>query len=124
MTTAASAKKKRPIAVYVIAAFCALQYTGILLAMIKNPDAVSELISINSPLGFAIKFSLPTILFVAGIFLFFMKIGSFYIFLIYLMLQFGKIVMHPDGFIPYISISLIVGVVIYCFRLKQSGQLS
>ncbi|RDV00215.1 hypothetical protein DWV00_04025 [Trinickia dinghuensis] len=124
MTTTTLNKAKRPIAVYIISALCVFQYIGIILVIIKNPDAIRELVSTDSILGFLVKFSIPTILFFAGIFLFFMKRGSFYLFLAYLMLQFGKAVMHPFGFIPYLSLAMIIGAAVYCFRLKQSGQLS
>ena len=121
-----AAIKRRPIPVYIIFTFCTLQFVAICSTLIQGWDEVTYLVrnGVESAPVFIGKLMYPTILFLAGVALVWMKRIATYLFAVYLAIGIIRVVMQPATFAPYLSLAIIAGIVVYCFRMKQQGQLA
>ena len=120
------ASRTRPIPVFIIAAGCVLQFIGIVAFMYQNWDAVFEPVRVGavSVLEFVGKLVYPTILFLAGVSLFRMKKIAVPLFALYLAIGVARILVKPMTFTPYLSLAVITGVTVYCYRLRQKALLT
>ena len=93
--------------------------------MFENWTQFIELLKTGaiSPLNFAVKLLYPTILFIAGLLLFFFRKPSIYFFGFYLMWGLIKIVTESPDFQAYGSLAMSFGIVVYCLRLNTQGIL-
>ena len=115
----------RPIPVWIITAFCCFQFIGILAYILQNSGLVLELLKTGaeSPIAFISKLLYPFLLFLGGLFLFFLRKFAIYFFIAYLLWGVTKIIGNPITFYSYLSLAIVVGVCIYCFRLRQKNVL-
>jgi hypothetical protein len=117
---------RRPIPIYIICAYCTLQWVAITLFMIEKWSTFVELVRTGAlaPVPFAAGFIYPLILFIAGIFLLFMRKAAVLWFALYLLLGLYKVLTQNVSFPGYIDVALIFGVLVYCLRLNQCKQLT
>lgn len=116
---------KHPIPVFIISAFCTLQFVGITLALFQHRHEFFELVrtGVESPLMFIVRLLYPFFLLSAGLSLFFMRKVTIVFFGVYLAWGIGKIVVNPLDFPGYLSLALVFGMFIYCLRLGQKRLL-
>ncbi|WP_141715692.1 hypothetical protein [Burkholderia ubonensis] len=117
---------RRPIPVFIIAAACVLQYIGIVSFTCQNWSEVLEPVGMGqeSMVEFAGKFLYPTILFFAGVSLLRMKKIAVHLFVLYLAIGVARIIAQPMIFAPYLSLAVLTGVTVYCYRLRQQALLT
>jgi hypothetical protein len=115
----------RPIPVFIIAGWCILQFFGICLFMFEHWREVTELVrtGAESPLAFVGKFLYPALMFLAGLLLLFMRKAATFAFGLYLAWGATKVISQNIDFPGYLSLALVLGIVVYCLRLQQAGQL-
>jgi len=94
--------------------------------MIEKWSTFVELVRTGAlaPVPFAAGFIYPLILFIAGIFLLFMRKAAVLWFALYLLLGLYKVLTQNVSFPGYIDVALIFGVLVYCLRLNQCKQLT
>lgn len=116
---------KRPIPVFIISAWCILQFIGVTLFIINNWQEVTELVQtgVESPITFIGKLFYPFTMFVAGILLLLMRKSATIAFGLYLAWGIIKVVTQSSSFQAYLSLALVFGVFVYCLRLHQAGRL-
>ncbi|WP_457425691.1 hypothetical protein [Roseateles sp. P5_E7] len=116
---------RRPIPVFIIAALCILQFLGIALYLADHWYGLLELVrtGAESPFGFVFKLVYPFFLLGAGLALLFMRKLAIVLFSIYCAWGVGKIVVQTIDFPGYVSLAMVFGVLVYCFRLQQRGLL-
>lgn len=116
---------RRPIAVYVIAVFCTLQFLGVSLAVFDARSQLVELVNSGamSPISFIGKLLYPTLLFAGGVALLLLKRAAVVFFVTYFAWGIAQIVAAPMEFMSYLSLSMVFGVVVYCLRLAKNGTL-
>ncbi len=115
----------RPIPVWIITAFCCFQFIAILAYILQNSGLLFELLKTGaeSPIAFISKLLYPFLLFMGGLLLFFLRKSAIYFFVAYLLWGVTKIVSNPLTFFSYLSLAIVVGVCVYCLRLRQKNVL-
>ena len=114
---------RRPIPIFIIAAFCILQYIGILTELARNWTAYLGLIESNavSPVVFFGKLVYPTLLFAAGTALLLLwSRTAVVLFAAYLAWGFARIVVATPT--DYLSLALVFGFLVYSLRLASKGR--
>jgi hypothetical protein len=117
--------QSRPIPVFIISAWCILQFIGVSLFIINHWQEVKELVNtgIQSPIVFIGDLFYPFIMFTAGILLLFMQKSATIAFGLYLSWGVIKVLSQDIDFPGYLSLALVFGVFVYCLRLHQTGRL-
>ena len=115
----------RPIPVFIIASWCVLQFAGIVLFMSAHWHTVIQLVQTGTESSSSIlgKLLYPLLLFAAGILLLFMRKAATIAFGVYFAWGCAKIVSENIAFSGYLSLALVLGIIVYCLRLQQSGRL-
>ncbi len=109
---------RRPIPIFVIAAFCILQYLDILTELTRNWSGYLNLIDRGavSPLAFIVKLAYPTLLFAAGVSLLFLwGRTAVVLFGCYLAWGVARIVVATPT--DYLSLGLVFGCLVYSLRI-------
>ena len=117
---------KRPIPVFIISAWCIIQFIVVTLFILDSWHEIIELVKTGaeSPLSLIGKFLNPFIMFIAGILLLFMRKSATIAFGLYLASGLIWQVTQSSSFQGYLPLAIVLLVFVYCLNLKQSGKLS
>ena len=74
-------------------------------------------------LGLIVKLLYPLLFLLAGVLLLFLRKAAILAFGAYFAWGCAKIVSENIAFSGYLSLALVLGIIVYCLRLQQSGRL-
>ena len=116
---------RKPIPVYIISAYCTLQWLCITFYMIGQWALFRELMRTGAlaPIPFAAGFIYPLVLFAGGILLFFMRKVAVSFFVVYLLLGLQKVLTQNVSFPGRFDLALVSGILVYCLRLRHARWL-
>jgi hypothetical protein len=115
----------RPIPVWIIAAFCTLQFLGISMFMASNwPDFRQHMAEgLISPLGLLGKLLYPFLFLIAGISLLLLRKVAIALFVLYFFWGVAELIAAHGDRLGYMSLALTFGIIVYALRLRNKGLL-
>ncbi|WP_374580106.1 hypothetical protein [Pseudoduganella sp.] len=119
-------RQRRTVPVYLIAAWCAIQFAAVAYFVSHNWQSMVTLVQMGAePMArFVGRLLFPTLLLVAGLQLFYMRKSASYFFGLYFAWSLQKVLYHPNSGLGLIDLMITTGIFIYCIRLQRAGQLN
>lgn len=115
--------RRRPIPVWIISTFCTLQMLGVVVA-IRNSGYIAAIRAGEVSVLHAVFGALyPFLLFVGGVLLLLLRRSALTFFMAYFVWGVLKIV-NATAYPAYLSLSLVSGIIMYCWWLKITKRLT
>lgn len=120
------ARPSRTIPVYLITAWCSIQFAAVAYFMATNWQSILTPLQMGaeSVAGFVGRLLFPVLLFVAGVQLFFMRKAASFSFGLYFAWSLQKLLWHPGSGLGPVDLFITTGIFIYCIHLHRAGKLS